>query len=115
MALTKHYRRGDPKTATKWPFATCCTHRFRIICQKAARLLRQTPAGIGRSKTPGRSLDQASAETVFQSREATRHRRWRTPQPAGRLREAARVDDGDEDRQFVQPIHDHSVDSNRSF
>jgi hypothetical protein len=69
------------------------------------------PTSVGRLRRGG-AIEPARAGAFLDHGQRARHRGWRAPQLAPGRREAALLDDGDEDRERVEPIHDCSATRN---
>jgi hypothetical protein len=77
--------------------------------QQGASTRSQGEACLGRRKLPRGPFQKAGAGALLEPGQHARDGRCRAPQAPGRCRETAFVDDGDEDGQFIESIHDCST------
>ena len=64
----------------------------------------EAAAGVGEAETPRRALEQAHAEPRLERGDAAADRGLRPPEPPRAAREAARLDDGEEELRVRDPI-----------
>jgi hypothetical protein len=83
----------------------CAAHRRIVLAKQCAGAFGKVAAGIGGREPARGPLHETRADAILERRQRPCHRRGRAAQPAGRTRETARVDDRDEDGEFVETVH----------
>ena len=104
VAAPEDRRRRHPQQAARAGLLVLADGRV-VVGQQAARALGQALPFAGGSQAARAACEQARADALFQRSQLPRHRRGRAVQLVRRSRHAARLEDGQEDLQFIQTVH----------
>ena len=80
-------------------------HRRGIAGERAGGRVGRAPASLGRGQAARGTLDEPCARPVLEPRQPARHRRRREAKPAAGRRQAAAMEDGQQQAQLVEPVH----------
>ena len=106
MEPPEHLRRRHGQQAARLrPLARRRELELLELRQRPAAEIEIAPAGIGEGDGPGRPVEEARGQAIFQGRHRPGDRGRRAPQTPGRGDEAALLGDGDEDGKLVETVH----------
>ena len=107
MEPSEHLRRRHgQKAAGLRPLARRRELELLELRQRPAAEIEIAPAGIGEGDGPGRAVEEARGQAIFQGRHRPGDRSGRASQMPRRGDEAAPLGNGDKDGKLVETVHE---------